>query len=92
MVTNKKVWVVEELEVNGVIAHRQTESSYTEKADGSWSWNVPEDRLTDEGKAEWTRVMNVLKDVKGEDFRHLVSAVSLMTHCLEPNSIENYAD
>jgi hypothetical protein len=48
--------------------------------------------MTDEAKAEWTRVMNVLKDVKGEDLRHLVSAVSLMTHCLEPNSIENYAD
>lgn len=88
----KKVWVVEEVESNGSLTHRQTESSYTDNADGSWFWNPPTDRLGASGVEEWNRVMSLLKDVNGEDLRHVVSAVSLMTHCLDVNSIKNYAD
>jgi len=88
----KKVWVVEEVESNGSLAHRQTESSYTENNDGSWFWNTPADRLGETGVEEWNRVMSLLRNVNGEDLRHVVSAVSLMTHCLNPDSIKNYAD
>lgn len=87
----RKVWVVEEIEVDGSIAHRETVSSYNENKDGSWAWNVPEDRLTLEAKKEWNRVMNLLKDVKGEDLRHVVCGVGLMTHCLDPKSIDQYS-
>lgn len=87
----RKVWVVEELEVDGKIAHRETVTSYTENKDGSWSWDIPTDRLSAPGKKEWERLMNLLKDVKGEDLRHLVCGAGLMTHCLDPKSIDQYA-
>ena len=87
----RKVWVIEEVKVDGAIAHRKTESSYTEESDGTWFWNIPEDRFTSECQDEWKRIMDTLKDVNGEDMRHLVSAVSFMTHCLEPDRITNYS-
>jgi len=37
----RKVWVIEEIEVDGQINHRQTETSYDLKEDESWSWNSP---------------------------------------------------
>ena len=89
---NRKVWVIEEIESDGAICHRQSDSSYEINQDGSWSWNAPLDRLGEEEAVEWNRVMDLLKNVNGEDLRHVVSAVGLMTHCLNRSDIDCYAD
>lgn len=86
----RKVWVIEEVEIEGKIGHRQSDSSYSLVNDGKWSWNVPEDRMTPEGVAEWNRVMGILKNVNGEDLRHVVCGVGLMTHCLDKSDIDCY--
>jgi hypothetical protein len=77
---SKKVWVIEEVETNGAIAHRQSIASFSETQD-DWSWDCPTERLDAEGIAEWERVMSILSNVNGEDFRHLVCGVGLMDHC-----------
>lgn len=86
----RKVWVIEEVESEGSICHRQSDSSYTLGEDGKWTWNAPEDRLTPEALVEWNRVMDLLKNVNGEDLRHVVCGVGLMTHCLDRNDIDCY--
>jgi hypothetical protein len=82
--STKKVWVIEEVETEGAIAHRQSVASFSED-ENDWSWECPTDRLSTEGQVEWDRVMAVLSDVNGEDFRHLLCGVGLMDHC---NGIE----
>lgn len=86
----RKVWVIEEVEADGVITHRQSDSSYELNQDDTWSWNVPSDRMTPEAADEWNRVMDLLKNVNGEDLRHVVCGVGLMTHCLDRNNIDSY--
>ena len=89
----RKVWVIEEIELeDGQIAHRQSDSSYELNQDGTWNWNKPYDRMNDAAEQEWDRVLNLLKNVNGEDLRHVVSGVSLMTHCLDPQNIESYSN
>lgn len=78
----RKVWIIEELEVDGKLAHRQSVQSYTEdETTGEWEWDKPTDRLTIEQQEEWDRVMKLLKNIKGEDLRHLACAQGLMDHC-----------
>lgn len=77
----RRLWVVEEREVDGQIAHRQSAQTYTENEDGSWHWDRPDERLTNDQKAEWDRVMALLANVNGEDLRHIVCATGLMDHC-----------
>lgn len=86
----RKVWVIEEVEVDGNICHRQSDSSYELNNDGKWSWNAPSDRLTPEQVVEWNRVLDLLKNVNGEDLRHVVCGVGLMTHCLDESDIDCY--
>jgi hypothetical protein len=87
----RKVWVIEEVEVDGKICHRQIDSSYELNEDGTWCWNHPVDRFSSEDAAEWDRVMSALKNVNGEDLRHLVCGVGLMTHCLNKGDIDCYS-
>ena len=47
--------------------------------------------MTVEQVAEWNRVMNLLSNVNGEDLRHVVCAVGLLDHCLNPDLINDYA-
>lgn len=90
--SQRKFWTVEEVELeDGSIAHRQTEISLTVEGD-SWKWNCPADRLDAAGQAEWNRVINLLKNVNGEDLRHVVCGVGLMDHCFHPTQCEPYLD
>jgi hypothetical protein len=87
----RKVWVIEEIESDGQINHRQTETSYDLKEGDSWSWSVP-DSLNDDQKSEWSRVLNLLKNVNGEDLRHVVCAAGLMTHCYNESRTSDYSN
>lgn len=88
----RNVYVAEEvLNDNDEVARRQSTSSYTENEDGSWHWDCPESKMTVEQVAEWNRVMNLLSNVNGEDLRHVVCAVGLLDHCLNPDLINDYA-
>lgn len=78
--SKRKVWVVEEVDVNGQIGHRQSTAEIQDTEEG-WEWVRPEDRIGEEGLVEWDRVLKMLKNVKGEDLRHLVCGVALMDHC-----------
>lgn len=49
----RKVWIVEEIETDGKIAHRQSIQTYTESEDGKWGWNIPSERMTANGINEW---------------------------------------
>ena len=76
----RRVWVIEELEVDGKIAQRQSVQTYHD--DGQdWMWDRPDERLNETQKAEWDRVMSALSNVNGEDFRHVVCASGLFDHC-----------
>jgi hypothetical protein len=89
------LWLVEEMDSNndGVLEQRQSVSSITVNEDGGWNWTRPDDRLAEGGVAEWDRVMNILKNVNGEDLRHIVCATGLMDHCNDSGTgIENYVD
>jgi hypothetical protein len=89
----RKVHVIEEVDLsNGDVGERQTPINITVNEDGSWSWNMPEDRLTPEQEAEWNRVLTALSNVNGEDFRHIVCGAGLMDHCVDPSFINNYAN
>ena len=77
---SKKVWVIEEVETNGAIAHRQSVASFSENAE-TWSWDCPAERLDANGQAEWERIMSVISSVNGEDLRHVICGVGLMDHC-----------
>jgi hypothetical protein len=88
----RKVWVIEEVESDGALCHRQSDSSYEIDQDGKWSWNAPADRLSTEATAEWNRVMDLLKNVNGEDLRHVVCGVGLMSHCLDRSDIDCYVN
>lgn len=80
----RRVWIIEELEVDGSIAHRQRVQSYTEdEVTGDWSWDKPTDRLTPEQQVEWDRIMTALSNVEGEDLRHVVCAQGLMDFCFD---------
>lgn len=80
----RRVWIIEELEVDGNIAHRQSVQAYTDVEEtGDWHWDCPEERLAPEQKAEWDRIMDLLSNVGGEDFRHVVCAQGLMDFCFE---------
>lgn len=82
--SKRKVWVVEEVDVNGQIGHRQS-TAEIEDTESGWEWVRPDDRLTEQGQQEWDRVLAVLRNVNGEDLSHLVCGVALMDHC---NSME----
>jgi hypothetical protein len=87
----RTIWVIEEREVDGQIANRESNCTYTESENGSWSWDCPTARLSSaEALAEWNRVMGLLSNVNGEDLRHIVCGVGLMDHCLNANQINNY--
>lgn len=79
----RKIWLIEEIDLDGgEIGHRQSLATYTEdESDGSWMWDAPEGRLTEQEMTEWQRVMALLSDVNGEDLRHVICAVGLMDHC-----------
>lgn len=82
MAEQNKLWVVEEVDVgNGNIAQRQTIGMVANADDGSWCWVKPDERLTDPQKIEWDRVMNLLKNVNGEDLRHLTCFAGMLNHC-----------
>lgn len=87
-----KFWTIEEIELDGGgIAHRQTEMKVIKEENG-WKWDCPVDRLDSAGQAEWYRVLNLLKDVNGEDLRHIVCGAGLMDHCFHPTECEAYLD
>jgi hypothetical protein len=87
----RRVWVVEEiLADNREIAQRQTVGSYDLQPDDSWAWIRPNERLDTDQQTEWDRVMDALRDVNGEDLRHIVCFAGLLDHCLSPANIENY--
>lgn len=88
----RKVHVIEEIDLpNGDVGERQTPINITVNEDESWSWNMPESRLTPEQETEWNRVLTVLSNVNGEDLRHVVCGAGLMDHCVDPNIINKYA-
>jgi phage terminase small subunit len=90
---SKNFWTIEEIELeDGNIGHRQTKLTFKNFKDGSWKWDCPEDRLDESCQEEWHRVMNLLKNVNGEDLRHLVCGTSLMDHCLNSSEYRKYAD
>jgi hypothetical protein len=89
----RKLWVIEEVGLeDGGVAHRQSEAVFIDNTDESWAWVCPSDRLDAAGQAEWTRVLNALKNVDGEDMRHLVCGIGLMDHCNHPGGCDPYSD
>lgn len=82
----RKIWLVEEVTLeNEDVGHRQSLVEFNEsEVDGSWFWVCPSDRLDEAGQAEWFRVLDLLKNVNGEDLRHIVCGVGLMDHCNNP--------
>jgi hypothetical protein len=79
--TERRVWVVEETQSGFGLGQKQTLGTYLENEEG-WRWVRPDFLLTDEQKAEWDRVLTLLKDVKGEDLRRLVCFAGLLDHCM----------
>lgn len=78
----RKSWLVQEvLLANGDIGQRQTVGVFNDNGD-SWGWVRPDDRLDDVQKAEWDRVLSLLKNVGGEDLRHVVCFGGLLDHCV----------
>lgn len=89
----RNIWVIEQVKLeDGEIAQRQSVATFNEHENGSWSWVCPKDRLDEAGIKEWDRILGVLKDVNGEDLRHLVCGVGLMDHCNNPKSCDQYVD
>lgn len=90
---SRRIWVVEQVQIDdGSLAQRQTEVFFTENDDGSWHWNCPEDRLDEAGCQEWNRIMEIMKDVNGEDLRHIICGAGLMDHCFNPTGGSDYAE
>lgn len=75
-----RVWIVEEVLVDGKIAQRQSLATYQED-EKNWQWICP-DILNEKQKEEWHRIMDVLSNVNGEDLRHIICGVGLLDHCL----------
>lgn len=89
----RNFWTIEEVPLEGgSIGHRQSQMNFMDFEDGSWNWVCPVDRLDETQVAEWNRVMGILQNVNGEDFRHIVCAVGLMDHCHHPDSCDPYAE
>lgn len=89
--SSHKVWVIEELLVDGSITHRQSVATYElNQVDDSWHWTRPDDRMTQAAKDEWDAVMTALSNVGGRDLRHIVCGVGLMDHCLDTQNIDEY--
>jgi|694.fasta_scaffold23901_2 hypothetical protein len=89
----RKFWGVEEVIIeDGSIAQRQTQISFQDNEDGSWHWVCPSDRLSEQQQEEWHRIMDRLKDVDGEDLRHIVCGVGLMDHCFGKEDLVMYEE
>lgn len=88
----RRVWVVEEvMDSSGNLGQRQSECRL-EVSEKGWNWIRPDERLDEEQRKEWDRVMSNLKNVKGEDLRHIVCASGLLDHCLSPETRLAYID
>lgn len=85
----RRVWVVEEVPAGQELGQRQTTGRYALEG-GVWAWLPPEDCTAAE-RAEWERVMGKLRDVGGEDLRHVVCYAGLLDHCRSPEEIKAYA-
>lgn len=92
MATERRVWVVEEVDTGADIGQRQTMGTFSDNEDGTWHWDRPDNRLDEAGKQEWDRVMGVLSNVNGEDLRHVVCFAGLLDHCLSPQTREEYTN
>lgn len=92
MTTISRVWTVEEIDDNGRAAQRHAEGKMGENEDGTWYWVRPDESLSDEQKAEWDYVMEVLKNVRGKDLRHVVCFSGLLDHCLNNHMINCYRE
>lgn len=90
--TTHDIYVTEETtNAEGIRTQRVTLVTYKEDVEtGVWGWVRPDERLTPEAITEWDRVMDILSNVNGEDFRHIVCGAGLMDHCLENQEIRNY--
>lgn len=89
----RNVWVVEEVKLeDGSIAQRQSTLGFSVNEDGTWHWNCPVERLSENGQKEWSRIMDVFQNINGEDLRHLVCGVALMDHCFNPAECEKYTN
>lgn len=89
--SERKIWVIEEIVSGDSISHRQSVAIYNQNQDGSWGWMRPDSSLSPEAQAEWDRVMLALSNVNGEDLRHVICGVGLMDHCLDSQNIKNYS-
>ena len=76
----KRMWVIEEVEVDGGIGHRQT---LTEFDDVTGDIIRPDSRLDTAGRTEWDFVLSKLSNVAGRDLTHVVNGAALMDHCLD---------
>lgn len=74
----KRIWVIEEIDVNGEVGHRQSVMTFD---DVTGELVRPDERLGTSGRNEWDRLMTILSNVGGEDFRHVINGVALMDHC-----------
>jgi len=74
----KKIWVIEEIEVDGEVGHRQSVMSFD---DETGDFVRPDERLSKAGRDEWDRCMKAFEDVNGEDMTHIINGVALLDHC-----------
>lgn len=82
-----RLWIVEEVPANdNYTGHRQTLGSYYLDEFSSWHWVRPDDKLNESQREEWDRIMDKLRDVNGEDLRHLTCFQGLLEHCLGQNT------
>lgn len=75
----KRIWVIEEIDVDGEVGHRQ---SVIEFDDVTGDLIRPDGRMGTGGETEWDRIMTVLSNVGGEDLRHIIDGRALIDHCL----------
>jgi hypothetical protein len=78
----RKVWVIEEVTNGEEVSQRQSLATITDNGDDDWSWNRPDEVLSENGKAVWDEIMGALSDVGGNDYRQLVCGVALKDYCL----------
>ncbi len=83
----KRMWVIEEIDVEGNIGHRQTAITFD---DVTGDLNRPDSRLGTAGETEWNLVMTQLSSVGGRDLRHIINGVALMDHCLDVQKSRNH--
>ena len=81
--SERKLWVIEEVENEGEISQRQSTATFTDNGGDDWNWNRPDEILSDAGKEEWDFVMLQLSDVDGVDYRSLLCGVGLKDWCLK---------